>query len=56
MIFLQSPEAILGIAIALVLAVALEYVNDTLRSADDVRRHLGLPTLVGIPGERGRRS
>jgi capsular polysaccharide biosynthesis protein len=44
-----AAGAILGIAIALVLAVALEYFNDTLRSADDVRRHLALPTLVRIP-------
>ena len=44
-----AAGAILGIAIALILAVALEYFNDTLRSADDVRRHLELPTLVRIP-------
>jgi succinoglycan biosynthesis transport protein ExoP len=44
-----AAGAILGIAIALVLAVAMEYFNDTLRTADDVRRHLELPTLVGIP-------
>jgi capsular polysaccharide biosynthesis protein len=44
-----AAGAILGVALALVLAVALEYFNDTLRTSDDVRRHLGLPTLVGIP-------
>jgi capsular polysaccharide biosynthesis protein len=51
-----AAGAILGVAVALVLAVALEYFNDTLRTTDDIRRHLQLPTLVGIPGERGRRS
>jgi capsular polysaccharide biosynthesis protein len=51
-----AAGGILGVAIALVLAVALEYFNDTLRTTDDIRRHLELPTLVGIPGERSRRS
>ena len=35
--------------LALVLAFVLEYLDDTLRSAEDVRRHLDLPTIAGIP-------
>lgn len=48
-----AAAAILGVALALVLAFALEYLDDTLRSAEDVRRHLDLPTLAGIPGGSG---
>lgn len=40
---------ILGLAVALVLIVALEYLDDTLRTPEDVRRHLDLPILVGLP-------
>ena len=49
-----AAAAILGVALALVLAFALEYLDDTLRSAEDVRRHLDLPVLSGIPGGGGR--
>ena len=45
-----AAAAILGVALALVLAFAIEYLDDTLRSAEDVRRHLDLPTIAGIPG------
>lgn len=48
-----AAAAILGVALALVLAFALEYLDDTLRSAEDVRRHLDLPVLSGIPGGGG---
>lgn len=44
--------AILGVVLALVLAFALEYLDDTLRTPDEVRRHLGLPTVVRIPTSR----
>jgi capsular polysaccharide biosynthesis protein len=44
---------ILGAAVALVLIVVLEYFDDTLRTPEDVRRHLGLPTLIGIPTAAG---
>lgn len=44
-----AAGAVLGVALALVLAVALEYLDDTLRTRDDIRRHLELPTIVGIP-------
>lgn len=49
-----AAGAILGLALALVLIVALEYLDDTLRTPEDVRRHLDLPILVGLPGEKGR--
>ncbi len=51
-----AAAAILGVALALLLAFALEYLDDTLRSAEDVRRHLDLPTIAGIPGGGARRS
>jgi hypothetical protein len=42
------------VALALVLIFALEYFDDTLRTAEDVRRHLNLPVLVGVPNDAGR--
>lgn len=48
-----AAAAILGVALALVLAFVLEYLDDTLRTADDVRRHLDLPVLAGVPGAGG---
>lgn len=44
---------ILGAALALVLAFALEYFDDTLHTPAEVRRHLDLPTLAGIPADDG---
>src|SRR4051794_34888578 len=44
-----AAGAILGLALALVLIVALEYLDDTLRTPEDVRRYLELPILVGLP-------
>lgn len=41
--------AILGVALALVLAFALEYLDDTLRTTDEVRRYLDLPLVATIP-------
>lgn len=49
-----AAAAILGVALALVLIFALEYFDDTLRTAEDVRRHLDLPVLVGVPNGAGR--
>lgn len=49
-----AAGAILGVAIALALAVALEYLDDTLRNPTDVRRHLDLPTVARVPGGRGK--
>ncbi|HEX5504907.1 MAG TPA: hypothetical protein VFW96_19975 [Thermomicrobiales bacterium] len=49
-----AAAAILGVALALVLLFALEYFDDTLRTAEDVRRHLDLPVLVGVPNGAGR--
>jgi capsular polysaccharide biosynthesis protein len=44
-----AAGAILGVAIALVIAFALEYLDDTLRTPEEVRRHLGLTVLGGVP-------
>ncbi len=44
-----AAGAILGVALALTLAFALEYLDDTLRTPTEVRRHLGLPTVARIP-------
>ncbi len=47
-----AAAAILGAALALVLAFALEYLDDTVRSPEEVRRHLGLPLLSSVPKAR----
>ena len=44
-----AAGAILGVALALVIAFALEYLDDTLRTPEEVRRHLGLTVLGGVP-------
>jgi capsular polysaccharide biosynthesis protein len=49
-----AAGAILGIALALTLAFALEYLDDTLRTPTEVRRHLDLPTVARIPGRESR--
>ncbi|GIV90380.1 MAG: LPS biosynthesis protein [Chloroflexus sp.] len=41
--------AILGLVVGLVLAFVLEYLDDTLKSSEDVERFVGLPTLGAIP-------
>lgn len=56
-----GPQRLLGIALALVmaivfgilLAVFLEYLDNTVRSADDVERMLHLPALAVIPSAGG---
>ena len=48
-----AAAAILGVALALVLAFALEYFDDTLRTAADVRRYLDLPVIAGVPDGAG---
>ncbi len=50
-----AAGAILGVALALVIAFALEYLDDTLRTPEEVRRHLGLTVLGGVP-KRSRES
>jgi len=40
---------VLGLMAAVGLAFLLEYLDTTLKSADDVTRHLGLPVLAVIP-------
>ena len=41
--------AILGLFLGTVVAFALEYMNKTIRTADDVEQYLGLPVLGSIP-------
>ena len=44
--------ALLGLIVGLLSALALEFVNDTVKSPDDVRNKLQLPFLGGIPNAR----
>lgn len=41
--------AVLGLIVGLLAALVLEFVNDTIKSPDDVRNKLQLPFLGGIP-------
>ena len=41
--------ALLGLILGMLTAVALEFVNDTIKTPDDVRSKLNLPFLGGIP-------
>ncbi len=43
--------AILGLLLGLALVVALEFLDDTLKTPEDVARYLGMPTLGVIPVE-----
>ncbi|WP_267414706.1 MULTISPECIES: polysaccharide biosynthesis tyrosine autokinase [unclassified Sphingomonas] len=43
---------LLGLLIGMLAAVALEFINDTIKSPDDVRTKLNLPFLGGIPQAR----
>ncbi len=47
--FTTAAGAILGLVLGLVLAVLFEYLDDTLKSPEDVARHLGMPILGLIP-------
>lgn len=44
-----AAGAVLGVTLGIVLAFALEYLDDRLRSERDVARALQLPVLAGIP-------
>lgn len=44
--------AALGLVVGLLAALALEFINDTIKSPDDVRNKLQLPFLGGIPNAR----
>ena len=44
----------LGILTGLLAALALEFINDTIKSPDDVRDKLGLPFLGGIPSAKDK--
>lgn len=41
--------ALLGLSIGMLAAIALEFINDTIKTPDDVRNKLQLPFLGGIP-------
>lgn len=43
---------VLGLILGMLTALALEFVNDTIKSPDDVRTKLNLPFLGGIPQSR----
>ncbi len=47
--YTTAAGAILGLILGVVLVVALEFLDDTLKSPEDVVRHLGVPTLGLIP-------
>lgn len=44
--------AVLGLVVGMLSAIALEFINDTIKSPDDVRNKLQLPFLGGIPTAR----
>lgn len=43
---------LLSLAVGIGLAFLLDYLDDSIRTSDDVGRHLGLPTLALIPHQR----
>jgi capsular polysaccharide biosynthesis protein len=45
-----SAGALLGMMLGLLLVLVLRYLDDTIRTPEDVGRHLGLATLGSIPG------
>lgn len=46
--------AALGFLTGLLAALALEFINDTIKSPNDVRDKLGLPFIGGIPNAKGK--
>jgi len=44
--------SVLGLILGMLTALALEFINDTIKSPDDVRTKLNLPFLGGIPQSR----
>ncbi|HXH05546.1 MAG TPA: polysaccharide biosynthesis tyrosine autokinase [Vicinamibacterales bacterium] len=47
---------VLGLALGVGLAFLLEYIDDTLKTPDDVTKRLGLPLLGIVPAVRGERA
>jgi capsular exopolysaccharide synthesis family protein len=47
---------VLGLALAVGLAFGIEYLDDTIKTPDDVTRRLALPLLGLVPSVRGERS
>lgn len=43
----------LGLGVGIATALALEFLNDTLKTPDDVRNKLGLPSLGVVPKKKG---
>jgi succinoglycan biosynthesis transport protein ExoP len=44
--------AVLGLVVGMLAAIALEFINDTIKTPDDVRDKLQLPFLGGIPNAK----
>jgi len=44
---------VLGLVVGMLTALALEFINDTIKNPDDVRNKLHLPFLGGIPSAKG---
>jgi capsular polysaccharide biosynthesis protein len=44
-----TAAAVLGLVVAAILAFLLEYLDNTLKTGDDVERHLGLNLLGSVP-------
>jgi capsular polysaccharide biosynthesis protein len=45
----MAVAGVLGVFLAVGLVFVLEYLDNTMKNPDDVRKHLGLPTLGNIP-------
>jgi capsular polysaccharide biosynthesis protein len=48
-----TAAAVLGLLLGTLLAFVLEYLDDTLKSAEDVDRFVGLPLLAAVPSADG---
>jgi capsular polysaccharide biosynthesis protein len=48
-----TAAAVLGLLLGTLLAFVLEYLDDTLKSAEDVDRFVGLPLLAAVPAADG---
>lgn len=51
-----AAGGLLGLLLGVVLVLLLEYLDDTLKSAEDVARHLGTTTLGAIPTPDAKRT
>ena len=46
---LMTAAGLLGLVVGIMLAFVMDYVDDTLKDAEDIERYLGLPTLGTVP-------